>query len=205
MSQMAATDLRLFLSSWLRAPMQIGALLPSSKRLARAMAAQVDPGQKGVVVELGPGTGAVTQALLSRGVPASQLVLIERDPNFCHLLRNRFPGLQVLQGDASQLQQMLDNQGVSGVSTVVSSLPLLSLPFSTQRQILRESFAVMAQDGIFVQFTYGFRSPVHPVLQRRLALVGHPVARVFRNLPPAVAWQYIQRRKSKAPYPRLAA
>lgn len=202
---MAAADIRLFLSSWLRAPLQIGALLPSSKRLARAMAAQVDPRHDGVVVELGPGTGAVTQALLSRGVHASRLVLIERDPNFCHLLRNRFPGVKVLQGDAILLQQMLESEDIARVNTVVSSLPLLSLPFTTQRQILRESFGVMAEDGIFVQFTYGFRSPVHPVLQRRLALVGHPVARVFRNLPPAVAWQYTQRRKSGTAYPRLAA
>jgi len=202
---MAATDIRLFLSSWLRAPLQIGALLPSSKRLARAMAAQVDPRHEGLVVELGPGTGAVTQALLCRGVHASRLVSIERDPNFCHLLRNRFPGVQVLQGDASELQQMLNSQAMSRVNTIVSSLPLLSLPFSTQRQILRESFAAMEEDGIFVQFTYGFRSPVHSVLQRRLGLVGHPVARVFRNLPPAVAWQYTQRRKSGAAYPRLAA
>jgi phosphatidylethanolamine/phosphatidyl-N-methylethanolamine N-methyltransferase len=202
---MATTDLRLFLSSWLRAPMQIGALLPSSKRLAQAMAAQVDPRHEGVVVELGPGTGAVTQALLSRGVHASRLVLVERDPNFYHLLKNRFPGARVLQGDAGMLQQLLEAQNISSVSSVVSSLPLLSLPFSSQRQILRESFAVMVHNGIFVQFTYGFRSPVHPVLQRRLALVGHPVARVFRNLPPAVAWQYTQRRKSGTAYPRLAA
>jgi phosphatidylethanolamine/phosphatidyl-N-methylethanolamine N-methyltransferase len=172
--------------------MQVGALVPSSDALARCMAAQVDLSKPGLVVELGPGTGTVTRALLARGLPSNGLVIVERDANFCHLLRNRFPGVQVLHADAKSLGEILDKEGLPPPRAVISSLPLLSLDFASQRQILRQSIEVLDSNGSFVQFTYGFRSPVHPVLQRRLRLHAEPVARILRNLPPAMIWRYTQ-------------
>ena len=189
---MATADIRLFLASWLRSPLQVGALVPSSDALARCMAAQIDPKKPGLVVELGPGTGTVTRALLARGLPPAALVIVERDANFCHLLRNRFPGVQVLHADAKSLGEILDKEGLAPPRAVISSLPLLSLDFASQRTILRQSIEVLDAKGSFVQFTYGFRSPVHPVLQRRLRLQGEPVARILRNLPPAMIWRYTQ-------------
>ena len=190
---MLATDIRLFMASWLRSPLQIGALVPSSTVLANCMAAQLDPGTQGTVVELGPGTGTVTRALLARGLEPAQLVIVERDADFCHLLRNRFPGVQVLHADARTLQKTLNHRSIAQPTTVVSSLPLLSLDFQAQREILRQCIEVLAPGGSLVQFTYGFRSPIHPVLQRRLRLHGAPVARIMRNLPPAVIWRYQRR------------
>lgn len=187
---MANADIRLFLARWLRAPLTVGALVPSGAALANCMAAQIDPAKTGPVVELGPGTGSVTRALLARGLAPEALVIIERDPNFSHLLRNRFPGVRVLNADAKRLRDILSEHGVEQPQAVVSSLPLLSLDFSSQRQILSQSFDALRPGGAFIQFTYGFRSPVHPVLQRRLRLEGEPVARILRNLPPAVIWRY---------------
>lgn len=187
---MAATDIRLFMASWLRSPLKIGALVPSSTALADCMAAQLDPRNQGMVVELGPGTGAVTRALLARGLKPAQLVIVERDASFCHLLRNRFPGVQVLHADARSLEKILKHKSIAQPTAVVSSLPLLSLDFQTQREILRQCIEVLDPKGSFVQFTYGFRSPIHPVLQRRLSLQGAPVARIMLNLPPAVIWRY---------------
>jgi len=171
--------------------MQVGAVTPSSDALARAMAREIDSKEEGVIVELGPGTGAVTRALLHHGIAAERLLLVERDPHFCHLLHGRFPDVRVLQGDAGKLGKLLKDAGVPKVSAVVSSLPLLSLGISLQREILRESFRILDGDGgSFIQFTYGLGSPVHPVLQRRLGLTGQPVARVLWNIPPAVVWRY---------------
>lgn len=187
---MANADIRLFLAGWLRSPLQVGALVPSGAALARCMAAQIDTEKPGLVVELGPGTGTVTRALLARGLPAESLVIVERDAGFCHLLRNRFPGVQVLHADAKSLAEILTAHGTEAPQTVVSSLPLLSLDFTSQREILSQSIRVLPPGGAFIQFTYGFRSPVHPVLQRRLRLQGRPVARILRNLPPAVIWRY---------------
>lgn len=202
---MTPTDLRIFLSSWVRSPLTIGAVLPSGRLLARALAAQIDPRQDGAVVELGPGTGVVTHALLARGVHPGRLVLVERDPAFCRLLRGRLPGVRVLQADARHLGQSLAEIGIQQVDAVVSSLPLLSLPFAAQHQVLRESFHTLSPRGVFVQFTYGFRSPVRHELQHRLELNGRPVARVLRNLPPAVVWRYAKVASPQAVPTRLAA
>jgi len=180
----------LFFRQWLRAPLQTGAVLPSGGALVRALAAQLDPTEPGIVVELGPGTGAVTRALLKRGIPVERLVLVERNPHFVSLLRHRFPGVRVLQADATELHTLLTEAGVPAVAQIVSSLPLRSLPFSVQRGVLRAAFRVLAPGGRFLQYTYGLSSPVQPVLKQRLGLIGHPVTRVLFNVPPAVVWSY---------------
>jgi phosphatidylethanolamine/phosphatidyl-N-methylethanolamine N-methyltransferase len=199
---MTPTDLRVFLASWFRSPLSVGALVPSGRLLAQALAAQVDPRQEGAVLELGPGTGAVTQALLARGVEPTRLVLLERDPAFCRLLRNKLPAVRVLQADARYLHRALADFGIKELDAVVSSLPLLSLPFTAQHQVVKQSFRALGPQGIFVQFTYGFSSPIRPELQHRLALKGRPVMRVIRNLPPAVVWRYVRSEPAAA---RLAA
>jgi phosphatidylethanolamine/phosphatidyl-N-methylethanolamine N-methyltransferase len=169
------------------------------------MAAQIELDRPGVVIELGAGTGVVTRALLARGLPASRLVVVERDPGFCRLLHLHVPGVLVLQEDARRLRAALAARGIDRVAAVVSSLPLLALSLSTQRSVLRQSTGLLEPGGQFVQFTYGAGSPVHPALVRRLGLDGHPVARVWRNLPPAVVWSYIANGSGKPTARRLAA
>src|SRR6187431_616790 len=89
-----------FIRSWLEKPLATGAVTPSGRILARTMARYVDPDFSGPVVELGPGTGPVTEALLEQGVSQERLVLLEFNPTFCQLLRSRFPRATVVQGDA---------------------------------------------------------------------------------------------------------
>jgi len=202
---MSTHELRVFLATWLRSPRTVGAIWPSGEGLARAMAAQVDPSEPGLVVELGAGTGVVTRALLARGLPASRLLVVERDPAFCRLLRRHFPRVTVLEEDAGHLRRALASRPRVVVSSVVSSLPLLALPFTSQREIVRESASILVPGGRFVQFTYGPGSPVHPALVRRLGLSGRAVARVWRNLPPAAIWRYTTRRAAGAQGRRLAA
>src|SRR5688572_779200 len=96
-----------FIRSWFEKPLSIGAVTPSGKALARAMARYVDPDSDGPVIELGPGTGPVTEALLARGVAESRLVLVEFNPHFCRILRTRYPEATVLQGDAYSLGKLL--------------------------------------------------------------------------------------------------
>lgn len=202
---MSSSDLPLFLSQWLRAPLRMGALVPSGGALARTLALQALPSRDGPVLELGAGTGVVTRALLARGIAPQRLVLVERDPVFCRLLRQRFPSVRVVQTDARRLVQSLATLGIHEAATIISGLPLLSLPFTTQHQVLRQSFRLLVPNGTFVQFTYGLASPVHPALLRRLELVGRPVARVLLNLPPAVVWRYTQRDAASPPGETRAA
>jgi phosphatidylethanolamine/phosphatidyl-N-methylethanolamine N-methyltransferase len=180
----------LFFRQWLQAPLRTGSVLPSGAPLSRSIAREIDPAGSAPVVELGPGTGAVTRALLAHGIAAERLILVEHNSEFVDLLRRRFPQLRVLNGDATALDRLLAVEELGRVCGVVSSLPLRSLPFEVQRRALRAALKVLAPDGHLVQYTYGFAPPIHPVLAARLRLAGRPVARVLLNVPPAVVWSY---------------
>jgi phosphatidylethanolamine/phosphatidyl-N-methylethanolamine N-methyltransferase len=182
-------DNLLFLSRLASAPRQIGAVAPSSSRLGRAMAAEL-PDDYEFCVELGGGTGSLTRALLSTGMPREKLIVIERDPRLAALLRKRFHGVRVLQGDAQNLTSLLRAEGIAEVDAVFSSLPLRSLPRRVRKSIVAESFATLGAGGIYVQYTYGLLPPVPDEVVRGLSIGGEPQRRVWRNLPPAVVWRY---------------
>ncbi len=134
-------EVAIFFARWLKAPQRIGAVAPSSRFLARAMATQVDLRRPEPVIELGGGTGSVTKALLEAGLPIDRLVVVERDVRLYKMLRRRFPGLRVVRGDARHLVDLLRPLGIEAVSAVVSSLPLVAMPKTMRRQIISESFA----------------------------------------------------------------
>lgn len=183
-------EIALFLGRWLKAPHRIGALAPSSRHLARAMARQVDIRHARLVVELGGGTGSITRALLAMGLPPERLIVVERDERLHELLRERFPGLRVVQGDAARLVSLLRPLGVAQVSSIVSSLPLLSMPRRSRHRIVQQSFALLGDRGSLVQFTYGLASPLP---EREFPVTGEIAARVWRNFPPAMVWRFRRR------------
>jgi phosphatidylethanolamine/phosphatidyl-N-methylethanolamine N-methyltransferase len=185
-----------FFRSWLDNPAVAGAVSPSGRFLARMMARYVDPRKAGPVVELGPGTGAITEALLKRGIAPGRLFLVEFDPGFCKLLKRRFPGVHVIKGDAYQLSQTLKGRFRRPPAAIVSSLPLLLKPETQRLALLADAFDCMTPDGCFVQFTYGRISPVPR--DKALALDFHVEASppVWLNLPPARVWIY--RRQAQA-------
>src|SRR4051794_36142209 len=117
-----------FIRSWLEKPLSTGAVTPSGRVLARTMARYVDPEVPGPVIELGPGTGPVTEALVSQGVEPARLVLIEFNPVFCQLLRSRYPAATVVQGDAYSLRGILAGSLRQPAAAVVSGLPLFTKP-----------------------------------------------------------------------------
>jgi len=179
----------LFLARWLKAPHRIGALAPASRHLARAMAEQIAT-VKGLVIELGGGTGSITQALLDAGVATDRLVVVERDPAFYALLKKRFPEVKVLRGDATRLQALLARVGIDRAAAVVSSLPLLSMAKPLRQRIVEESFALLDERGILIQYTYGAFSPLR---RRKSGLKGEIAERVWRNFPPAAIWRFRRR------------
>jgi len=183
----------LFLARWLRAPHRIGAVVPAGRHLARAMAEQITP-ESDLVIELGGGTGSITQALLDAGLPPERLIVVERDPAFYVLLKKRFPFLKILRGDATRLRSLLAPLGISRVATIVSSLPLLSMPGPLRQRIVEESLALLAERGTLIQYTYGAFSPLR---RRKSGLKGEIAERVWRNFPPAAIWRF-RRRESVA-------
>lgn len=176
-----------FLKTWATKPLTTGAISPSGRWLARAMAAVVDPRWDGTVVELGPGTGAVTSALLKRGVSPDRLVAVEYNPDFADHLRRRFPNMRVMVGDAYELADTLRLAGIANVAAVVSSLPLFNQPPLRRRHLLEQSMNALESGRPFIQFSYALVPPV-PAEAGRWTL--DTSGWIVRNLPPARVWTY---------------
>jgi phosphatidylethanolamine/phosphatidyl-N-methylethanolamine N-methyltransferase len=191
-----------FFKRWLDNPKATGAVSPSGRFLARAMASYVDPKSEGPIIELGPGTGPVTEALIDRGVPQERLILVEYDTSFCKLLERRFPKARIVHGDAYRLAETLRPVLKEPVACIVSSLPLLTRPERGRLNLLRDAFELMQPEGAFIQFTYGLTSPV-PLTSRLSGLRFRAEAShsVWLNLPPARVWVYRAGQAPIAPRP----
>lgn len=179
-----------FLRRWLQNPKAVGALVPSGRSLASAMAAEIDPRAEGAVVELGGGTGNVTAALLEAGIPPQDIAVVERDPSFARVIAARFPEVRLLQGDAAELRRLLREAGIGPVKAVISGLPLLSIPDRICLRIISEAIEALNEDGVLVQFTYGPASPISRRILTRLGLQAQRSSWVVDNFPPASVWRY---------------
>jgi phosphatidylethanolamine/phosphatidyl-N-methylethanolamine N-methyltransferase len=186
------SDSARFFRQMIEKPHIVGAVSPSGRNLAKIMASYVDLSRPGPIVELGPGTGPVTKALLSRGIPLERLILVEYETKFCHLLADRFPGAKIVQGDAYDLKKTLEGHLNGQVSTVVSSLPLLIRPEHDRIELLHQAFELMGPEGLYIQFTYGLTISPMPIHSHGLsgAYVGKGSAPVLLNFPPARVWRY---------------
>ena len=176
-----------FLRSWLEKPLVTGAVAPSGKALARTMASYVDPTAQGPVIELGPGTGPVTEALVNRGIAQERLVLVEFNPDFCKLLTRRFPRATIVQGDAYALDETLAGMLDTPATATVSSLPLFTRPTADRLALLQRAQALMQPQAPFIQFTYAV---IPPIPKRPGAFTMAGSSRVWRNIPPARVWVY---------------
>lgn len=180
-------DQLLFLRGLIVDPAKTGAVLPSGRALARLMASQVDPNDPLPVLELGPGTGVVTKALIERGVAPERILAIEYNADFCRLIADRLPGVTVVQGDAYDLGSGAADRLGGPFSAVVSSLPLLTRPEEVRVALIDAGLSRMAPGGKFIQFSYSFFPPVKPVA----GLFTVEKSRwVIGNLPPARVWTY---------------
>lgn len=175
----------LFFFRWLAAPLHVGSVVPSGQSLARAIAHQIDLHSMQPIIELGGGTGSITNALLETGIDPGRLIVIENDKHLCSVLRKRFPQLRIVHGDASQLIELLKPLFINSASSVVSSLPLLSLPKQTRYCIIRQSLLLLREHGYFIQYTYGFGSPLAD-----FNIFGKVTARIWLNFPPASVWKF---------------
>jgi phosphatidylethanolamine/phosphatidyl-N-methylethanolamine N-methyltransferase len=182
---MSSTDFGLFVGQLIRRPHEVVALAPSSRFLCAEMAAQIAP-DDGPVIELGAGTGNITQAILGRGLAPHMLHSIEMNRDFCTRLRLRFPGVQIHAMSAGDVGTL----PVSDAQAVVSGLPLLSMPVALQRDILTGSFQRLRPGGTFVQFTYGPKPPVARMLREELGLCWDVSRKIWWNMPPARVYRF---------------
>lgn len=181
-----------FFRAWLSEPLRVAAVTPSGRALAALIVSEVSPAT-GPVLELGPGTGVFTRALLGRGIAEENLALIELGTVFAAKLSADFPRAKILCMDAARLRE-IELFGDSPAGAVISGLPLLSMPPRAVYSILQGAFVHLRANGAFYQFTYGPRCPVSRPLLDRLGLKASYLGGTFANLPPAAVYR-IQRRK----------
>ena len=176
-----------FIRSWLEKPLATGAVMPSGRVLARTMARYVDPNTKGPIIELGPGTGPVTEALVEHGVDPARLILVEFNPVFCRLLRSRYPAATVVQGDAYRLRRLLETIVREPAAAVVSGLPLVTKPLRTRLRLISDAMTLLAAGAPFIQFTYAM---VPPIPKTFASVSAEASELIWMNLPPARVWVY---------------
>ena len=139
------------------------------------------------MIELGPGTGPVTEALVKRGIDPKRLVLVEFNPQFCRLLRTRYPAATVVQGDAYRLRRLLGSLLKEPAAAVVSGLPLVTKPLRTRLRLISDAMALLAPGAPFVQFTYAMVPPIPKALS---GIKAEPSELIWLNVPPARVWVY---------------
>ncbi len=150
------SDFALFLSKFLRHGTKIASLAPSSRWLSKATVGHVNWEKARVIVELGAGTGPITQAIADRVQPQTRVIVLERDADFAALLRERFgslPNFEVIEGDACDLASMLAERQIDQVDHVISGLPVPSFPKPLQREFFRVIRQILAPDGTYDQIT----------------------------------------------------
>lgn len=180
----ALNDTGFFLQEWLANPQRTGAIAPSSPRLAAAMARWLPHNPESYVLELGPGTGAVTQALLNRGLREDRLVAIEHNSKMAQMLHRRFPRAHIITGDAWEMDALLreHHQPITSVGAVISSLPLLNFPKEEAEALAGKIRQLLEPSGKWVQYSYQISK-----LRTRGTSLFHLLASrvIWLNLPPA--------------------
>ena len=177
----------LFFRRWIANPLKVGALLPSAPALARLVARNVEIGPDDAVIEVGAGTGSITKALVSAGIPRERLFVIEIDADMCTYLRKQFPQVQIIHGDAGRLGEIVPGRWHGKVSTVVSGIPMITLPFEAQQRLIKSWFSITKPGGQMLQYTY---SLISPIPEAKLGLSVRRCGMAFLNVPPASVFSY---------------
>ena len=189
------SDCFFFARAWFHNPRQVGAVAPSSAVLADLITKSIAP-CCAPVIELGPGTGVFTRALLARGVPEESISLVECDPTFVDMLEHEFPRSRILCLDAARLRT-LQLFGGEQAGAAISGLPLLAMSSQKVFAILSAVFSHMREDAVLYQFTYGLGCPVQRSIRDRLGLQFERMGSAYANLPPATVYRIWRPRKSR--------
>lgn len=176
----------LFFRRWLRNPLQMGSIIPSSPTLCQRIAAAVERGPEEYVLELGAGTGVISRALLAAGVPASKLIVVEIVPEMAEFLRESLPGVNVVCGDAFDLKNALPAHMQGRIGTAICGIPLVLLPLERQQAFVDAVEEVAPGKG-FLLYTYCITSPLP---YGKLKLGARRMAWTPLNFPPASVWRY---------------
>jgi phosphatidylethanolamine/phosphatidyl-N-methylethanolamine N-methyltransferase len=176
-----------FIKGMISTPKTVGAIMPTSARMAARMASIIDTGSGLPVLELGPGTGVITKAILAKGVKPENLVSVEYSSEFVRHLRGKYPGVNFINGDAFSLAETLENYRGQKFDCVISGIPLLNFPMHQRVKLVEDLLKLIPAGRPIVQFSYG---PVSPVVARPDSYTIKHFDFIVRNIPPAQIWHY---------------
>ena len=176
-----------FFKGWIDKPKAVGSIIPTSSVTARRMASVIDPSSGLPVLEVGPGTGVITRAILGHGIKPENLYAVEYSEDFVRHLRRHFPGVNVIQGDAFDLDTTLGDKSGTVFDSVVSGVPLLNFPVTHRIGYLNSLLDRIPAGRPVVQLTYG---PLSPIPAGRGDYTVEHFDFVIRNIPPTQLWIY---------------
>jgi len=176
-----------FFKGWIDRPRTVGSIVPTSSVTARRMASIIDTKSGLPVLEVGPGTGVITKAILRRGVKPSDLYVVEYSSDFVGHLRRNYPDINVIEGDGFRLDETLGDKHDMEYDCVVSGVPLLNFPVQRRVAYLENLLKRIPHGRPVVQLTYGPKSPIPPGLGDYTVEHFHFI---LRNIPPTQLWLY---------------
>ncbi len=176
-----------FLKGWIDKPKAVGAIVPTSSVTSRRMASVIDTTSGLPVLEVGPGTGVITRAILARGVRPENLTSVEYSADFVRHLRALYPQVNVIEGDAFNLADTLGDQRDTLFDCVISAVPLLNIPVGRRIAYLHDLLGRIPAGRPVMQITYG---PLSPIPAGRGDYTVKHFDFVMRNIPPAHLWVY---------------
>jgi phosphatidylethanolamine/phosphatidyl-N-methylethanolamine N-methyltransferase len=176
-----------FIKGMMATPKTVGAIVPTSARMAARMASIIDADSGLPVLELGPGTGVITRAILAKGVAPEKLVSVEYSSDFVQHLRGKYPGVNFINGDAFSLAETLSGYRGQKFDCVISGIPLLNFPMAMRVKLMEDLTRLLPPGRPVVQFSYG---PISPVEPKPSSYTIKHFDFIMRNIPPAQIWHY---------------
>ncbi len=176
-----------FLKAWFKKPQMVGSVWPTGAPMARRMASVIDVKSGLPVLEIGPGTGTITKAILETGIAPGKVFTVEYSQEFVDRLRIKYPAINIVQGDAFDLNQTLAGKNQTKFDCAISALPLLNFPLETRIAFIEDVLARIPAGRPLIQFSYGHKAPV-AAKSGSFTLERYDF--VLRNIPPAQLWIY---------------
>ena len=185
----------LFLRTWFKQAKTVGSVWPTSPHMAKRIASAINTQSGLPVLELGPGTGSITQAILATGLKPEKLFAVEYTQEFVELLKSKFPEINLIHGDAFNLNEALGSKNQTIFDCVISGLPLLNFPVATRIAFVEDALKRVPAGRPLIQFCYG---PFPPVAAKLGHFTVERYDNVLRNLPPAQLWIYLRKLDNEA-------
>ncbi len=176
-----------FFREFIRNPLTIGAIAPSSKILCQQMLSDIDFASCNCIVEYGPGTGVITQEIINKKPRKTKFLAVEKNPLFYNELSERFANFEnvhIINGSAEQTAHYLRELHIKSADYIISGLPFTVLPEEVASNVLSATSSIMHQGSQFVLFQYSplFRSRLHIDFHLRNEKL------ILRNIPPAFVY-----------------